>query len=82
MGPMSFNPVEDPTYIIRLAGYIGGLVVRADSPWKTFQDLVAYAKQNPKKLTYASSGIGTPGHMTMERLSAKIGIELCGAYTL
>jgi len=76
MGPMSFNPIEDPTHIMRWVSYIGGLVVPADSQWKTIQDFAAYAKQNPKKITYATAGIGTSGHLIMEDLGSVTGIEL------
>ena len=46
------------------------IVVRADSPFKTLKDLITYAKQNPGKLTYGTSGAGTITHLAME--------ELCG----
>ena len=36
------------------------------TPFKSARDVVAYAKQNPDKLNYASSGVGTPGHVGME----------------
>ncbi len=40
------------------------LLVKPDSPFKTVQDLIAYAKANPGKLNYASQGIGTTSHLT------------------
>jgi len=76
MGTVNFNPIEDPTHIMRLAAYNAGLVVRADSPWKTIQDLVAYAKQNPKKLSHAFAGLGSTGHLTVEYLASVTGIEV------
>jgi len=76
MGNVSFNPVEDLTHIMRGVGYVAGLVVRADSPWNTIQDFVAYAKQNPKKLSHAVAGIGTTGHLIMEDLASITGIEV------
>ena len=42
------------------------LVVRAESPYKTIQDLIAAAKADPKKLTYASQGNGTSAHLAGE----------------
>jgi tripartite-type tricarboxylate transporter receptor subunit TctC len=69
MREMVFHPVNDMTHIIRLTGLINGLVVRADSPWKTIQEFIQYAKQNPRKITYGSSGVGSPPHLTMEELA-------------
>jgi tripartite-type tricarboxylate transporter receptor subunit TctC len=42
------------------------ILVRADLPVKTVQELIAYAKANPGKLNYASQGIGTTSHLTAE----------------
>ena len=57
MQKVDWDPLNDFTYIIGVAGYTFGIVVKADSPFKTFKDLLAYAKANPGKLSYA-----TPGH--------------------
>ncbi len=53
---INWDPVKDLSYVINLAGYSFGLVVPADSPIKTMQEYVAYAKANPGKLTYGSPG--------------------------
>jgi tripartite-type tricarboxylate transporter receptor subunit TctC len=45
------------------------LLVRADAPFKTFGGLVAYAKQNPGKLNYGSSGIGSVPHLAVVALA-------------
>jgi tripartite-type tricarboxylate transporter receptor subunit TctC len=76
MGKINFNPIEDVTHIIRYTGYLQGLVVRADSPWKTLQDFVNYCKANPQKVSYGSSGVGTGVHLAMEDLSSLAGIQL------
>src|SRR5678816_4545801 len=52
MTKLAFDPTTDFTWIIHLAGYTFGVVVRSDSPWQTWGDLVGYAKANPGKLTY------------------------------
>jgi tripartite-type tricarboxylate transporter receptor subunit TctC len=46
------------------------------APFKTFPEFVAYAKQNPGKLDYASAGIGTLPHLSMELLLQKVGIKV------
>jgi tripartite-type tricarboxylate transporter receptor subunit TctC len=76
MGKVNFNQAEDLTHIIRWGNYLFGIAVRADSQWKTIQDLVQYCKKNPKKLTYGSPGVGTPPHLAMEEFSAAAGMEL------
>lgn len=50
--------------------------VRRDSPFKTVQELVAYAKLNPDKLTYASGGPGSPQHLASEMFMAYTGTKL------
>ncbi|HEX6528692.1 MAG TPA: tripartite tricarboxylate transporter substrate binding protein [Burkholderiales bacterium] len=75
MQKVDWNPVSDFTYIIGLAGYTFGVVVKADSPFKTFNDLIAYAKANPGKLSYATPGTGTSLHLAMEEVGAKAGVE-------
>ena len=76
MQKVDWNPVSDFTYIIGLAGYTFGVVVRADSPLKTFRDVLEYAKANPGKLSYATPGTGTSLHLAMEEVAAKAGVEL------
>jgi tripartite-type tricarboxylate transporter receptor subunit TctC len=73
MGKLNFNPVEDLTHIMRWAGYLFGLVVQTDSQWKTIQEFIQYAKQNPQKASYGSPGMGTPPHLAMEELAALAG---------
>jgi tripartite-type tricarboxylate transporter receptor subunit TctC len=71
----NFDPAQDFTWIIHLTGYTFGVVVRAESPWKTWADLIAYAKANPGKLTYATPGNGTSLHITMEDIAQREGIK-------
>jgi tripartite-type tricarboxylate transporter receptor subunit TctC len=73
---IAWDPANDLEYIIRLTGFTWGLVVSADSPIQTFEDYVAYARQNPGKLTYGTVGSLTTQHLTMEQISKHLGIEL------
>jgi len=52
------------------------LAVRADAPWKTVKDFVDYAKANPGKINYGSSGNYGTMHVPMEILSQQAGIKL------
>jgi tripartite-type tricarboxylate transporter receptor subunit TctC len=71
----SFDPAKDFTYIIHLTGYTFGVVVRADAPWKTFQELLDDAKANPGKINYGTPGAGTSLHITMEQIAKQKGIK-------
>jgi tripartite-type tricarboxylate transporter receptor subunit TctC len=75
MQKVDWDPIKDFTYIIGLAGYTFGVVVRADSPFKTFQDLLDYARANPGRLSYATPGTGTSLHLAMEEVAAKANVQ-------
>ena len=49
------------------------LAVRAESPWKTYAEFIAYAKANPKKINYGSSGNYGTMHVPMEMLGSATG---------
>jgi tripartite-type tricarboxylate transporter receptor subunit TctC len=61
--------------IMHYAAVESGVVVKADSQFKTFKDLVEYARKNPGKVTYATSGAGSPMHMAMEFVAMKEKIQ-------
>ena len=73
---INWDPVKDISYVLNVTGYAFGIVVPADSPFKTWADFVAYAKANPGKLTYGSTGTLTSPHLTTELIAQKAGIEL------
>src|SRR5207248_4301631 len=56
-------------------GYTFGVVVKADSPFKSFGDLLDYAKANPGKLSYGTPGTGTSPHLLMEEVGMKTGVQ-------
>jgi tripartite-type tricarboxylate transporter receptor subunit TctC len=72
----AYDPLTDFTYIIQLSGSVHGIVVRADSPWKTFEELVAAAKANPTKLNYGTFGPASVQNLTMVDLQQRLGVEL------
>ena len=76
MQKMQFDPLKDFTYIACLTGYTFGLVVRSDSPIKSVQELVEYARANPGKFTFGSPGNGTTPHLAVEEFAFKAGIKL------
>jgi tripartite-type tricarboxylate transporter receptor subunit TctC len=50
------------------------VVTKSTSPWMTFKELVDYAKKNPGKVTYSTTGVGSPMHMAMEYVAKQEGI--------
>jgi tripartite-type tricarboxylate transporter receptor subunit TctC len=54
----------------------GSVTVRSDAPWKTLEELMAYAKKNPGKLSYGSAGVGTLSSFAMEILKMAQGVEI------
>ncbi len=75
MQKVTWDVFKDFSWIVGVTGYTFGVVVRADSPWKTWKEFIAYAKANPEKVTYGTPGLGTSLHMTMEELGLKEGIK-------
>jgi tripartite-type tricarboxylate transporter receptor subunit TctC len=70
-----FNPLEDFTYVIHLTGYLFGIVVRADAPWRTLAEFLDHAKANPGRVNYGTPGVGTSLHITMEQIAGQRGVE-------
>jgi len=67
--------LDDFVPIMHYAAVQSGVVVKSDSAYKTFKDLVEYARKNPGKVTYATSGAGSPMHIAMEFVAMKEGIK-------
>ena len=71
---LPYDPVKDFTPVARLGSYVFILVVGKEVPVKTLPELVAYAKQNPGKLSFASGN--TTGIVAGETLKSKAGIDI------
>jgi len=76
MQKVDWDPLKDFTYLIGLTGYTFGMVVKADSQWKTLKDVLDYAKANPGKFSYSSTGNGTSPHLLIEEMAMKTGVQL------
>lgn len=72
----SWDPVKDFAPVANLLSAPQVLVVRPGLPVKSLKELVAYAKANPNKLNYASSGNGSLQHVSTELLNQMAGIEI------
>ena len=62
--------------VAALARVPNALVVRKDFPANSVQELIAYAKANPGKLTYASQGVGSTAHLSAAQLELLAGIKM------
>ena len=73
---MPFDPLKDVAMVSMLTSYPFVISVLPDSRFRTLADLISYAKANPGKLNFPSSGIGTVHHLSGELLNAMAGIEM------
>jgi tripartite-type tricarboxylate transporter receptor subunit TctC len=71
----AYDSVKDFTYIANLSGYVITVQAGTHTGFKTWGDVIAFAKANPGKLTYATSGAGTSGHIGMELIAGKSGVK-------
>jgi len=71
----TYDPLKDFTYILNISGYMYGIVVRKDAPWKTLKELVDYTKANPGKVNYSTPGVGVLQHVVMEKIARKDGLK-------
>ena len=73
---LGYDPAKDLTPIGTIATAAAVLVVYPGLPIKTLKELIAYAKANPDKLNYASSGTGTVVHVSTEIVLDAAGIKI------
>ncbi len=73
---MPFDPEKDIVPVTQVIDAPYMLLVNSSLPVKSVKELVAYAKQKPGELNFASSGPGTGGHLAGEMLRSKAGIDI------
>lgn len=73
---MTFDPEKDLTPVIRVGTTQYVVVVRADSPIRTFDDFVAHAKANPGKVSCSTIGVGAAPHLVLELINQDAGIDI------
>jgi len=72
---IGYDPIKSFSPVVLIGSNPLVLVVKADSPYKTLQDVLAAAKAKPKTISSASAGNGTSQHMTLELLSFRTGTQ-------
>jgi len=75
MRNLGFDPLRELTYIIGFTSFTPGVVVRADAPWKTWAELLLFAKANPGQVTYSSLGPGSTLTLAMEEVGRVTGVK-------
>ena len=73
---LPYDPVRDFAPISLVTKVPNVLVVNPAMPARTVSEFIAYAKANPRTLSYGSSGSGTSLHLAMEMLKKQMGIEV------
>ena len=73
---LPYDPLKDFEAIGNIVVTPQAIVVSASSPYKTLGDLVAAAKAKPGEIPYASLGVGSTSHLTMEAFQSAAGIKL------
>jgi len=76
MQKVSWDAEKSFSYIVHLTGYTFGITTKADNQFKSWKDVVEFAKANPGKVTYATPGSGTSLHIGMEQIADAAGIKL------
>ena len=64
---------SDFEFLAEYGAFDLGLIVKADSPFKTLEDYIEFVRKNPNALKQASTGVGTSGHLCLELLKIKAG---------
>jgi tripartite-type tricarboxylate transporter receptor subunit TctC len=72
---LNYDPLTDLVPVVQIADVPNVLVVHPSLPVKSFDEFVAYAKANPGKLNYGSTGVGTSSHLSGFMLTERIGTQ-------
>lgn len=75
-GAMPYDTLKDLAHVTQLVTQHLALVAPKGAPFDSVNDMVAYAKANPGKLSYASPGTGTSAHLAAELLKNETGIDM------
>jgi tripartite-type tricarboxylate transporter receptor subunit TctC len=76
MQRMAYDPRRDFTPVIHLTGYTFTIMVRGDSPWKTWQEFVADARAKPGRHRWGNTGANGTPHLTMVELAEREKLEV------
>lgn len=73
---LPFHPLKDLTWLMQF-GYMNlGVIVKSDSQFQKFKDIIDYARQNPNKLIHGCQNFGSFGHVAIEQIARKEGVKI------
>jgi len=70
---LSYDPLQDLSFIIRVGKWKNVFAVKADSPFKKWEEMVDWAKKNPGQLIHGHAGVGGAHHVAMAKVGTKEG---------
>lgn len=73
---LNFDPVRDLLPVASIGRPTTLLLVNADFPAKNFDEFLSYARSNPGKVNFGTSGIGSPNHFALEHMNAAFGTRM------
>jgi tripartite-type tricarboxylate transporter receptor subunit TctC len=76
MEKIPYHPIKDLRYLMQFAELNFGLLVKADSPFKSLKDIIASARENPKKVTYGTNAPNSISNLIMEQVAKKEKVQL------
>jgi hypothetical protein len=76
MEKLPYNPATDLTPVSQVVFGASVLVVNKNLPVSNIKELITYAKNNPGKISFASSGIGSSSHLAGELFKSRAGIDI------
>jgi tripartite-type tricarboxylate transporter receptor subunit TctC len=75
MFKVEYDPLANFTFIAAVAKNAYGIVVKADSPWKTMQELVNYVRNHPGEIKYGAMAAGSAPHLYMTTIEKTLGLR-------
>ena len=76
LGDAGYDALKDFTYLLNMFDTTFAVLVSAESPFKTWADLLEYGRRNPTKISYgAIPGLGQSAHLFMQEVTAKERIQ-------
>jgi tripartite-type tricarboxylate transporter receptor subunit TctC len=72
-----YDPLKDLRMVAQYSGCtLGAVFVKGDSPFKTFKDMIDYARKNPKKVTFGTNGANSISHITVEAIAKQENVQM------